>query len=139
MSDESLELREVQAAFREAEKNFTELASAASGLKSVSDQLSDAKSSILEAAGRLTDLAEANSLVSRQLAEATRAIEATDPAEIQGRLHDLAGRFQAHESASSEALDGLRTEFRRSARLQMILTSVTLIAVVVVGVLLFVV
>jgi prophage DNA circulation protein len=138
MGDESLELAEVQAAFREAESRFTELASAASGLKSVSDQLSDARASVLEAAGRLTELAEANSAVSQQLAEATRAIEATDPAEIQTRLRDLAAAMETQVRTSSEALSALRAGLRRSARLQMILATVTLVAVIVVGALLFV-
>lgn len=139
MSDESLELGEVQAAFREAESKFTELASAASDLSSVSEQLSDARASVLDAAGRLSELAESNSAMSQQLAQATRAVEATDPAEIQAKLKDLTDKVEAHERASSEAISSIRTEIQRGARVQMILASVTLLAVIAVGVLLFIV
>lgn len=138
VSDESLGLSEVQAAFREAESRFTDLASAAADLTSVSEQLSEARASVLEAAGRLVELAEANTAASQQLAAATRAIEATDPAEIQAKLRDLAENVEANERATSEALSSLRTEMQRSTRLQIILTSITLLAVILVGALSFV-
>ena len=90
MSDESLELAQVQAAFREAEKKFQDLARAAQDLESVSEQLGDAKAVVIAAGTRLGDLADASQTVAEQLADAIRAIEATDPTEIQSRLKELA-------------------------------------------------
>ena len=83
MSDESLELAQVQAAFREAEKKFQDLARAVQDLESVSEQLGDAKVVVIAAGTRLGNLADASQTVAEQFADAIRAIEATDPTEIQ--------------------------------------------------------
>lgn len=139
MSDESLELSEVQAAFRQAEGKFAELASAASELQSVSAQLADARASVLEAGNRLAELAESNRSVSEQLANATRAIEATDPAEIQSRLREVAEAVDAQARSSEAALTRLNEELQSRIRLQTTLISAILVAVVVVAVLIFIV
>jgi hypothetical protein len=139
MSDESLELSEVQAAFRQAEGRFAELASAAADLQSVSAQLADARASVLEAGRRLAELAESNRSVSEQLANATRAIEATDPAELQARLREVSEAVSAHERASDAALSKLGEDLHRGFRLQTVLIGATLVAVAVVAVLVFVV
>lgn len=139
MSDESLELSEVQAAFRQAESKFAELASATSELQSVSAQLAEARSSVLEASSRLAELAQANQSVSEQLANATRAIEETDPAEIQSRLREVSEAVDAQAKASEAALARLSSELQQRIRLQTMLTAATLVAVVVVAVLVFVV
>lgn len=137
MSDESLQLSEVHAAFREAERKFAELASAASELQTVSSQLSDARSSVLEAGGQLAELAEANRAVSEQLAGATSAIEATDPAEIQSRLREVIETLEEQARAFDGALGSLGADLRRRIRLLTILTVVVFAAVVVVAVLTF--
>ena len=107
MSDESLELAQVQAAFREAEKKFQDLARAAQDLESVSEQLGDAKAVVIAAGTRLGDLADASQTVAEQLADAIRAIEATDPTEIQSRLKELASSFEQHGTQSSELMSAL--------------------------------
>lgn len=142
MSDESLELAQVQAAFREAEKKFQDLARAAQDLESVSEQLGDAKAVVIAAGTRLGDLADASQTVAEQLADAIRAIEATDPTEIQSRLKELASSFEQHGTQSSELMSALTATQtaqerarRRQHRLQLILNVVVLVAVIAVGVL----
>lgn len=146
MVDESLELSEVQAAFREAERRFNDLSAAAEDLQSVSGQLSDARATVTEAGSRLSELAQASRQVSEQLAEATTAIQATDPAELRSRLQEVADRLDSHVNESSEALSNLSEAHRESQeqnrsqmRLQLILSSLTLLAVIAVGVLVLII
>ena len=142
MSDESLELAQVQAAFREAERKFQALATAAQDLQTATGQLNDARSAVADAGERLGDLAEASRSVTEQLADATRAIEATDPAEIRSQLRGLAESLDTHAQQTEELVSTLvqtqqsiEAARQRSLRLQMILGVLTLIAVVAVGVL----
>ena len=120
MSDESLELAPVQAAFREAEKKFQDLARAAQDLESVSEQLGDAKAVVIAAGTRLGDLADASQTVAEQLADAIRAIEATDPTEIQSRLKELASSLEQHGTQSSELMSALTATqtARRAVRIK---------------------
>lgn len=140
MSEESLELAQVQDAFREAERKFQDLAVAAQNLESVSGQLGDAKAAIAEAGARLGELADASRSVAEQLAEATRTIEATDPAEIQKRLRELASSLEDHAGRSAELLAAVSSTLEsheatrnRQNRLQLILSIVTLLAVIAVA------
>ena len=145
MSEESLDLAQVQSAFREAEQKFQELAQAAQDLESVSSQLRDAQTGVSDAGTRLGELAQASQAVSEQLANAIRSIEATDPAEIQARLRELATRLDEHSqkavellSAISEAQDSVEANRQASQRIHLILSALILVAVIAVGVLIFV-
>ena len=74
--------------------------------------------------------------------DAIRAIEATDPAEIQSRLKELASSLEQHGTQSSELMSALTATQtaqerarRRQHRLQLILNVVVLVAVIAVAVL----
>ena len=145
MNDESLDLAQVQSAFREAESKFQELAQAAQDLDSVSKQLGDARTVLAEAGTELGSLAEASRSVSEQLADATRAIEATDPAEIQRRLSAVSQSLEEHSQSSAElfaALEGSQRaaeENRRAGqRTQLVISVAILLAVIAVGVLILI-
>ena len=106
MSEESLELPQVQEAFRKAQEEFTKIARSAKELDSVSDQLTDAKVVVIDAGTKLAELANRSSDVASRLVAATEAIEKTDPAEIQARLRELdAGLARVSERLDASAAD----------------------------------
>lgn len=141
--DNTLDLAEVSERFLQAEAHLRELAAAAESLSSESAQLGEARQSVQDVAGSVSQLTGTLEGLVEDIQLATQAIQQTDPATIVRRLDEIDtaltevdGRLQAHTADADDtkrSVESIANVVQRNRTVLLVVTALAAVAAVLAG------
>ena len=141
--DNTLDLAEVSERFLQAEARLRDLAAAAESLSTESAQLGEARQSVRDLAGSVSQLTGTLEGLVEDLQLATQAIQQTDPATIVRRLDEfdsalteVGNQLQSHEAvaeATNRSVKDVADAVQRNRTLLLVTAGLAALAVVLAG------